>query len=80
MVEENAPVVIILDYMMPQENGIQVYQRLRKACGSKVPPTIFLTASQDLEVRRQIFELGAADYLQKPVDVNDLLPRISRFL
>lgn len=80
MVEEDAPVVIILDYMMPQENGIQVYQRLRKSCGSKVPPTIFLTASQDLEVRRQIFELGAADYLQKPVDVNDLLPRISRFL
>ncbi len=80
MVEEFAPVVIILDYMMPDEDGIQVFQRLRKRYGSKVPPTIFLTASQDLEIRRQIFDLGAADYLQKPVDVNDLLPRISRFL
>ncbi|GAK51238.1 putative two-component hybrid sensor and regulator [Candidatus Moduliflexus flocculans] len=80
MVEEFAPVVIILDYMMPEEDGIQVFQKLRKRYGSKVPPTIFLTASQDLEVRRQIFDLGAADYLQKPVDVNDLLPRISRFL
>lgn len=80
MVEEFAPVVIILDYMMPDEDGIQVFQKLRKRYGSKVPPTIFLTASQDLEVRRQIFDLGAADYLQKPVDANDLLPRISRFL
>jgi len=80
MVEEFAPVVIILDYMMPEEDGLQVFQKLRKRYGSKVPPTIFLTASQDLEIRRQIFELGAADYLQKPVDANDLLPRISRFL
>ena len=79
-IEAHKPVVIILDYMMPDMDGIAVYQELRKRYGVKVPPTIFLTASQDFDVRRQIFELGAADYLQKPVDVNDLLPRLSRFL
>ena len=80
LVEETSPVVVILDYMMPNVDGIAVFRELRKRLGNRVPPTIFLTASQDLEVRRQIFDLGAADYLQKPVDVNDLLPRISRFL
>lgn len=80
LIEEANPVVVILDYMMPEMDGITVFRELRKRLGNKVPPTIFLTASQDLDVRRQIFELGAADYLQKPVDVNDFLPRLSRFL
>lgn len=80
MIEEYAPVVLILDYMMPEMDGLEVFRKLQHRYGGKVPPTIFLTASQDLAIRREIFDLGAADYLQKPVDVNDLLPRISRFL
>ena len=80
LIGQVSPAAIILDYMMPGVDGIAVFQELRNRYGNRVPPTIFLTASQDLEVRRQIFELGAADYLQKPVDVNDLLPRLSRFI
>jgi PAS domain S-box-containing protein len=79
-IEERFPAVLILDYMMPDMDGIVVYRELKNRYGLRVPPTIFLTASEDLEVRRQIFDLGAADYLQKPVEINDLLPRISRFL
>ncbi len=80
LMEELSPVVIILDYMMPDMNGIEVFQHLQQRLGNRMPPTIFMTASQDLEVRRDIFELGAVDYLQKPVNVNDFLPRLSRFL
>jgi PAS domain S-box-containing protein len=80
VIEETSPVVLILDYMMPDMDGIMVFRELKNRYGTRIPPTIFLTASRDLEVRRQIFELGADDYLHKPVDVNDLLPRISRFL
>lgn len=79
-VEKTFPRVVILDYIMPGVDGIAVFQSLKTRYGSKVPPTIFLTASQDLEIRQQIFDLGASDYLQKPVNVNDLLPRLSRFL
>ncbi len=80
LVEEVSPVVVILDYMLPDMNGTDVYRAMRKRFGSKTPPALFLTASQDLDVRREIFDLGAADYLQKPVDINDLLPRLSRIL
>ena len=80
LAEETAPMVVILDYLMPDMDGLTIFRKLKERYGSRTPPTIFLTASQDLEVRRQIFELGAADYLQKPIDVSDLLPRISRFL
>ena len=80
LMEKLSPVVVILDYIMPDMDGGEVFRRLRQRLGNKMPPTIFLTASQDLDVRRDIFELGAADYLQKPVDINDLLPRLSRFL
>jgi CheY-like chemotaxis protein len=80
LVEEIFPAVLILDYIMPNMDGLSTFRELKYRYGTRVPPTIFLTASQDLEVKRQIFELGADDYLQKPIDVNDLLPRISRFL
>jgi len=80
LIEEIFPVVLILDYMMPNMDGLATFRELKHRYGTRVPPTIFLTASQDPEVKREIFELGANDYLQKPIDVNDLLPRISRFL
>jgi CheY-like chemotaxis protein len=79
-IEETFPVVLILDYLMPNMDGLATFRELKYRYGMRVPPTIFLTASQNLEVKREIFELGADDYLQKPIDVNDLLPRISRFL
>ena len=80
LVEKTSPSAIILDYVMPDMDGLATFRALKHRYGSRVPPTIFLTGSQDLEVRRQIFELGAADYLQKPIDAVDLLPRLSRFL
>ncbi len=80
LVEKTLPSAIILDYVMPEMDGLATFRALKHRYGSRVPPTIFLTGSQDLEVRRQIFELGAADYLQKPIDAGDLLPRLSRFL
>ena len=80
LVEESFPTVLILDYLMPDMDGLAIFRELKTRYGSRIPPTMFLTASQDLEVRRQIFELGADDYLQKPIDVSDLLPRLSRFL
>lgn len=80
LIEQTFPAVLIMDYMMPEMDGLSTFRELKKRYGARVPPTIFLTATRDLEVKRQIFELGADDYLEKPVDVSDLLPRLSRFL
>ncbi len=80
LIEKTLPAVIILDYVMPDMDGLATFRALKHRYGSRIPPTIFLTGSQDLDIKRQIFELGADDYLQKPIDVGDLLPRLSRFL
>jgi CheY-like chemotaxis protein len=80
IIEQTIPAVLILDYIMPEMDGLATFRELKNRYKTRVPPTIFLTATRDLEVKRQIFELGADDYLEKPVDVNDLLPRLSRFL
>ena len=80
VIEKTSPAVLILDYVMPEMDGLATFRELKKRYGSRIPSTIFLTASQDLEVKREIFELGANDYLQKPIDETDLLPRLSRFL
>ncbi len=79
-IAKNVPALIILDYMMPEMDGLDVFRELQKRYGKEAPPTIFLTSSIDLEVRQKIFKLGAVDYLQKPLDIRDLLPRLSRFL
>lgn len=80
LIEKTFPTALILDYVMPEMDGLATFRTLKQRYGSRIPPTIFLTGSQDLEVKRQIFELGADDYLQKPIEVSDLLPRLSRFL
>lgn len=80
VIEKSFPSAVILDYVMPDMDGLATFRALRHRYGSRTPPTIFLTGTQDANVKRQIFELGANDYLQKPIDIGDLLPRLSRFL
>jgi DNA-binding response OmpR family regulator len=72
--EEKEPDVIVLDLKMPGIDGIEVLRRVKKAY-PKVE-VIILTghgSEQDEEAAR---DLGAFDYVNKPVDLDDLVPRI----
>ncbi|WP_461208772.1 response regulator [Desulfocurvus sp. DL9XJH121] len=63
--------VIILDVRMPGMDGIEVLRRLRKQ--DVKSEVLLLTGHASLEAARQGLELGAFDYLIKPVSINDLL-------
>ena len=76
-VAADAPVVIILDVMMPGENGLQV---LRKIRAESEVPVIMLTAKGEDEDRISGLELGADDYLPKPFNPKELLARINAVL
>lgn len=68
----------ILDVMLPELDGWQVLQGLRKA--GKEMPVLFLTARDQVEDRVKGLELGADDYLVKPFAFSELLARVRTLL
>ncbi len=71
--EKILPDIILCDIMMPVIDGHQVLQRLKKKSSTATIPFIFLTAkSHRLNIRKGM-NLGADDYLTKPVRTEDLL-------
>ena len=69
---------IILDIMMPELNGIEVLQKLRKS-GNRTP-ILLLTAKAEIEDRIEGLDAGADDYLPKPFNMGELLARVRAML
>ncbi len=69
--------LIILDVMMPGENGISLTKALRSTLET---PILLLTAKSETEDRIAGFEAGADDYLAKPFEPKELLLRINAIL
>lgn len=66
--------IIILDYLLPKRNGIEVLQEIRKQhCSSKV---LMLTAKDSLQDKLDGLNMGADDYMVKPFAFEELLARI----
>jgi two-component system, OmpR family, alkaline phosphatase synthesis response regulator PhoP len=74
-VKEN-PDLIILDIMMPQMDGFEVCRRIREMNGYKHIPIIFLTAKSGEIDEIKGLELGASDYIQKPISPRKLVARV----
>ncbi|MEO8409234.1 MAG: two-component system response regulator [Propionivibrio sp.] len=73
---ENPPDLILLDIMMPGMDGYEVLDRLQRSPGTRDIPVIFLTAKAEVEDERKGLELGAADYITKPISPPIMLARI----
>lgn len=74
------PDLIITDLMMPKLSGLGLLEQLRKLPALADIPVIVLSASSDIRDRVDGFELGADDFLAKPVLVDELLARVRRQL
>lgn len=73
----NRPDLIVLDLMLPGEDGLSVCRRLRGAAG----PMILMLTAKNEEIDRVIgLEMGADDYLAKPFGTRELLARIRAIL
>jgi len=66
------PDAIVLDINMPGGSGIEVLKRLRRSTKTKRIPVVVVSGSEDPDVRQVAMELGAVDFLPKPVDVDQL--------
>jgi two-component system, OmpR family, alkaline phosphatase synthesis response regulator PhoP len=84
-VREQAPDVILLDWMMPELDGPETCRQLKADPATASIPIIFLTAkSQEAEIQRGL-SLGAAGYVTKPFDaltlgqhIRDIVAKIGR--
>lgn len=74
---EAPPDLILLDIMMPDIDGYTVCQRLKENPETRDIPIIFLTAKSEVEDERYGFELGAVDYITKPISPPIVLARVA---
>jgi two-component system phosphate regulon response regulator OmpR len=78
LLEQVAFDLIVLDVMMPGEDGLSLTRALRK--GANPVPILLLTAMSEVDDRIKGFESGADDYLSKPFEPRELLLRIASIL
>ena len=77
---DSPPDLILLDIMMPELSGYEVCTRLKSNRATSHIPIIFLTALSSAEDERKGLELGAEDYVTKPVSPAILLARVKTHL
>ena len=79
-VEEHAPDLVVLDWMLPKVSGIEVCRRLRVRPETRNLPIILLTARGEESDRVRGLDTGADDYLTKPFSMTELIARIRAVL
>ncbi len=72
--------LIIVDYMMPDLDGIEFIERLRATPGKEMVPILMITANDQKQVRYRALNVGASDFLNKPIDKVEFLARASNLL
>jgi two-component system phosphate regulon response regulator PhoB len=80
LVEEEAPDLIVLDWMLPNVSGIEVCRQLKARKQTRKIPIIMLTARSEEDDRVRGIETGADDYVVKPYSINELMARIRGIL
>lgn len=79
-IRDDHPDVVLLDVWMPEVNGLEILRVMSLDPELQHIPVLIVTADTDPETRRTALELGANDFLAKPVDVHELIPRVRNAL
>lgn len=78
--EEEAPDLLVLDWMLPGVSGIEICRRVRARDDLRDMPVIMLTARGEEEDRIRGLDTGADDYLTKPFSMSELVARVRAVL
>lgn len=76
----NSPDLIVLDMNMPDMSGLTVCKKLKAAKNTQRIPVIFVTSTLDVELENTCWEVGASDFVTKPVNPSTLVHRIKNHL
>lgn len=78
--ENDRPDLVLLDLLMPEMDGFETYEEIKKREECRGIPVIFLTADTDIENEIRGLEMGAVDFIRKPFVPEVVLNRINRAL
>ncbi|MEM7758740.1 MAG: EAL domain-containing protein [Cyanobacteria bacterium P01_A01_bin.40] len=78
--KKSSPNLILLDVMMPGIDGFEVFSQLKADSQTKDIPIIFMTALAQTSYKVKGLELGAVDYITKPIEQEELLARLDNHL
>ncbi len=76
LIRSELPDVVLLDIRMPEISGLDILRVVGLDPVLQHIPVLILTAATDPETRKLALDLGANDFLQKPIEPNELLPRV----
>ncbi len=77
---DHTPDLVVVDYMMPQMDGLDFIKRFRGLPGREEIPILMVTANDQKDVRYAALDQGATDFLTKPVDRVEFLSRAKNML
>jgi response regulator RpfG family c-di-GMP phosphodiesterase len=77
---QNDPDMVIVDYLMPEMDGIEFARRFRTLPGKADTPLLMVTAADDRELKHRALSLGINDFLNKPFDQIELTARAKNML
>ncbi|WP_437225609.1 HD domain-containing phosphohydrolase [Planctomicrobium sp. SH661] len=80
LIRHEKPDLVLLDIAMPEISGIDILHVVGVDQSLKYVPFIVLTETADRDIKQVCLELGVSDFLSKPVDPMDLLPRVRNLL
>ena len=75
--EENTPLVILLDIKMPEMNGFELCRLIKSDEKVKNIPVIFISALNEIDDKITAFQTGGVDYITKPFQVEEVLARVN---
>lgn len=76
---EEKPDLVLLDIMMPDKDGFTMLRELQSEPGSRSIPVIMVSAKSEADSLFEGRDLGATDYLIKPIDFEELLKYIKKY-
>ncbi|MFV8270187.1 response regulator transcription factor [Flavobacterium sp. GT2N3] len=79
LIEEHQPELILTDIMMPFVSGLEVISHVRNKLNFQTPIIVFSSAGQE-EIVLKAFDLGATDFMSKPLSPHELVIRVKRLL
>lgn len=79
-ISEEKPDVVLLDILMPEISGYEVCAKIKQDESTRFIPVVMVTALSDVEDKIKAIEAGADDFLNKPINSMELMPRVRSLL